>query len=152
MGYAPRLTIENYVMAMLRANYALLPPRRPGCYSVWYADFQGLVPPASAKNEIVLVGKTERGPAELLYRVTGLVVDAIGITGSGTLSGTKYSFFHKGGRDIFLSYGNADATKLLVTWRDDVCPSCEEHRIYALFADGRRLLNQQKVPPCLRHP
>jgi hypothetical protein len=100
----------------------------------------------------VLVGKTEKGDAELLYRMTGLVLDAIGITGAGTLSGTKYSFFHKGGRDIFLRYGNADASKLLVTWRDSVCPSCEEHRIYTMFAGGSRLLNQRKVGPCPSHP
>jgi hypothetical protein len=70
MGYAPRLTVENYVMAMLLANYALLPPRKPGCYTVWYSDFQGSEPPASAKDEIVLVGKTEKGDAELNRNVT----------------------------------------------------------------------------------
>lgn len=152
MSYAPRQTIENYVMAMLRANYALLPSRKPGCYSAWYSDFQGLEPPASAKDEIVLVGKTEKGDAQLLYRVTQLVMEAIGMTGAGTLPGNKYSFFHTGGRDIFLAYGNTGATKLLITWRDDVCPSCEEHRIYTLFRDGKRLLNRQKISPCLKHP
>lgn len=152
MGYSPRLTIENYVRAMLRADYQLLPPRKPGCYSVWHADFQGSDPPVSAKNEIVYVGKTEKCRAELLYRVTELVLDAIGKTGAGNLSGNKHSFFHTGGRDIFLYYRNAGATNLLVTWCDHVCPSCEEHRVYTLFAGGSRLLNKLRVYPCPRHP
>jgi hypothetical protein len=152
MAYSPRLTIDDYVLTVLRADFASLPPRKPGCYSVWHSDFDGPAPQDSDKDQIVLVGKTESTGAELLYRVTCLVLDAIGMTGAGNKPGTKYSFFYKGGRDIFLHHGNVAARKPLVTWRDDVCPSCEEHRIYAMFAGGRRLLNVKPVGPCPKHP
>ncbi|MGH7813373.1 MAG: hypothetical protein ACREQI_05155 [Candidatus Binataceae bacterium] len=153
MEYSQRMTIENYVKAMLRADDVSLPPRKRGCYSVWAADFNGTEPQSSDGNNIVLVGKTEGRQEEgsLLYRVSGLVLDAIGITGEGTLPGTSHSYFHKGGRDIFLNYGNEEARKLLITWCDDVCPSCEEHRIYTMFQGGSQLLNEQRVGPC-RNP
>lgn len=92
MAYGPRLTIDDYVLAVLRADFALLPPRKPGCYGVWHSDFHGSEPQVSDKDQIVLVGKIERTGAELLYRVTCLVLDAIGMTGAGNKPGTKYSF------------------------------------------------------------
>jgi hypothetical protein len=146
MGYSPRITIEDYVMAMLRNDSAKLAPRKPGCYTVWLADFRGSEPQTSDK--IVYVGKTEAGDAELLFRVAQLVLDAIGITGKGTVSSSKHSFFHSGGREIFLKHGNAKARDLLVGWRDDGCPSCGEYRIYQMFSNSAGLLNRKKVSLC----
>ena len=143
MPYSPRITIEDYVMSMLRLDMAKLPPRKPGCYGVWLSDFAGNEPQPSDKDKLVWVGKTDDG---LLYRVTGCVLDAIGITGAGPLSGTEHSYFHVGGREIFLKHGNAKARLLLLTWRDDICPSCEEYRIYGMR--GINTLNKRQVSPC----
>jgi hypothetical protein len=149
MGYSLRIRIEDYVMVMLRNDSAKLPSRKPGCYSAWLSDFAGDEPASSNKDQIVYVGKTEKGAdPQLLYRVTQFVLDAIGITGAGQLSGNKHSFFHIGGREVFLKHGNLRARQLLLTWRDDgICPSCEEHRIYQMFCGGKQLLNR-KVRPC----
>jgi hypothetical protein len=68
MGYSARITTEDYLIAMLRADFAKLPPWAPGCYSVWFADFQGSGPKAADKDKFVIVGKTEKG--QLIERVT----------------------------------------------------------------------------------
>lgn len=148
MRYSPRITIEDYVMAMLRADLAMLPPRTPGCYSVWFADFQGSEPTAAEKGKFVIVGMTDKG--ELLERVSKCVVESIGITGTGTLPGNVHSFFSTTGRLVFLAYKNAEARRLLITWRDDCCPLCEEHRIYRMFSGGARHLKQRPVGSCRR--
>ncbi len=98
MGYSPKMTIEDYVMSMLRNDSVKLPPRKPSCYSAWLQDFMGDEPQHSDKDKIVYVGKTEKGcDPQLLYRVTQFVLDALGITGAQRLSGSKHSFFHTGG-------------------------------------------------------
>jgi hypothetical protein len=95
MGYSPRMTVEDYVMSMLRNDSVKLPPRKPGCYSAWLQDFTtGDEPQNSDGDKIVYVGKTEKGSdPQLLYRVTQFVLDAIGITGDGRLSGSTHRFF-----------------------------------------------------------
>jgi len=146
--YTPRITIEAYVMTMLSADAQLLPPRKPGCYSVWSADFTGDEPRSTDMGNIVWVGKADK--TGLLYRVTGLVLDAIGITGAEARPGSKYSYYHVGGRAIFLGYGNQRARELLLAWCDDVSPPVEERRIYNMWKEwknrggGGRLLNKRK--------
>ena len=148
MGYSARITIDEYVMSMLRNDISKLPPRTPGCYSVWIADFAGNEPQISDGHKLVYVGKTEKGSdPQLLYRLTQFVLDAIGITGTGRLSGTKHSFFHTGGREVFLNHRNAAARRLLVTWRDDICTSCEERRIFQMGSKPE-LLNRKPVQRC----
>jgi hypothetical protein len=152
------MTVEDYVMSMLRNDSVKLPPRNPGCYTAWLEDFTGDEPQNSDKDKIVYVGKTENGSdPQLLYRVTQFVLDAIGITGGTLLRGSKHSFFHTGGREVFLKYGNAEARRLLLTWRDDICPSYEEYRIYQMAnpSQNNKLLNRKPVQPCSKpkpHP
>jgi hypothetical protein len=94
MGYSPRITMEHYVMSMLRNNSVKLPPRKPGYYSARLQDFTRDEPQNSDGDKIVYVGKTENGSdPQLLYCVTQFVLDAIGITGKGPSSGSKHSFF-----------------------------------------------------------
>jgi len=60
MPYSPRITIEDYVLSMLRLDMANLPPQKSGCYSAWLADFAGDEPQPSDKDKLVYVGKTEK--------------------------------------------------------------------------------------------
>jgi len=149
MGYSQRITVEDYVMAVLQGDFAKLPPRKPGCYSVWYADFSGSEPTAADKDSFVIVGMTEKG--DLLERVSKCVVESLGITGPGNVPGNEHSYFSTTGRLVFLAYKNQGARRLLITWRGDRCPQCEEHRIYKMFSDGAKHLKQKRIGPCKLH-
>jgi hypothetical protein len=67
MGYSLRITIEDYLMAILQNDSTKLPPRKPGCYSSWLSDFAGDEPVSSLKHQIVYVGKTERAQIPSCY-------------------------------------------------------------------------------------
>ena len=148
-GYGSPITFEECWMAIFNGNKSILPPYwKPGTYMV----FEGTVSRYVGRQYI----DYKRGG--LLGRTINLIVDAFGITGDGVNPRSEDSYFHSGGRRIFLHFknrgGNAAVRKLQLVWRDDdICLNCEEYRIYAKYngKGGGPLLNSP-VAPCKKHP
>ena len=125
----------------------LIPPRLAGVYVVTQHEWQGAEDPPY--DDVVYVGKTLSGG--LLSRITQLMADAIGFTAAGEAAGSKNSYFHVGGRSIWLAFrkGNLpDPRTLFVSWSADVCPACEETRLYHQNKNGKGFLGKSAPPAC----
>jgi hypothetical protein len=148
--YSSPITFEEFWTAIFNGDKSMLPPYwKEGTYMA----FEGAIPRYIGRQYI----ESKRGG--LLGRTSDLVIEAFGITGDGTDPKSDDAYFHPGGRSIFLHFqnigGNAAVRNLTLVWRDDVCPKCEEYRIYMKYNGGKAnspLLNRRIVGPCDEHP
>lgn len=149
-GYSSSITFEEFWTAIFNGDKSVLPPYwKEGTYVV----FEEATPRYIGRKYI----EWKRGG--LLGRTSDLVIEAFGITGDGTDPKSDDAYFHAGGRSIFLHFqnngGNAAVRNLMLVWRDDVCPKCEEYRIYTKYNGGMAnspLFNRGPVGPCDEHP
>ena len=123
-GYGSPITFEEYWTAIFTGNKSILPPYwKAGTYIV----FEGTVPRYVGRQYI------DQRRGGVLGRTNDLVIELFGITGDGVDPSGQNVYYHAGGRAIFLhcqNYGgNAAVCNLLLVWRDDVYPGCEEYRI-----------------------
>jgi hypothetical protein len=148
-GYGSPITFEKYWTAILSGDKSILPPYwKAGTYMV----FEGTVPRYVGRQHI------DKRRGGVLGRTNDLVIEAFGITGDGVDPRSDNAYYHAGGRLIFLHFqnygGNVAVRNLRLAWRDDVCPNCEEYRIYTQYDGGKNsspLLNKP-VYPCREHP
>jgi len=132
-GYGSPITFEKYWAAILNGDKAILPPYWK---AVTYMVFEGTTQRYVGRQYI------DQRRGGLLGRTNDLVIEAFGITGDGADPKSGNAYYHSGGRLIFLHFqkygGNAAVRKLLLVWRDDdVCPKCEEYRIYSKYDGGK---------------
>jgi hypothetical protein len=146
--YSSPITFEEYWTAILNGDKSVLPPYwKEGTYMA----FEGTTPRYVGRQYV------DQRRGGILGRANDLVIEAFGITGDGVDPKSDNAYFHSGGRSIFLYFqnygGNAAVRKLLLFWRDAVCPKCEEYRIYTKYNGGKNsspLLNGP-VHPCRKH-
>jgi hypothetical protein len=146
MPYSKPITFRRLLNAPLDEP-DLMPPRQPGVYVVTQHEWAGGEDPPH--GDVVYVGKTSTGG--LLYRVTQLMADAIGFTGAGEETGSKNSYFHSGARNIWLASREGilpDPRTLHISWNADVCPACEETRLYNEHKSSKGFLCKSAPPGC----
>ena len=149
-SYSSPITFKKYWTAVLSGDKSILPPYwKAGTYIV----FEGKVPRYVGRQHL------DRRRGGILGRTNDLVIEAFGITGDGVDAGSDNAYYHAGGRLIFLHFQNCGGTaavcQLRLVWRDEICPNCEEYRIYTKYGGGRNsspLLNRKPVYPCREHP
>jgi len=131
----------------------LIPPRKPGVYVVTQHDWPGGGDPPD--GDVVYVGETSRAKdPHLLYRVAGLVADAIGFTGEGI--GSKNSYYHSGGNSIWNATKDkilkGDPRDLYISWRSDGCGACEENRLVEHHkTTGSPIFLTKQSKKCTKH-
>lgn len=132
----------------------LAPPRKPGVYIVGLREWSRAEDiPA---RDLVWFGRTDRGDAHLLFRVAGLLADAIGFSSE---PGRGRGYFHGGGHKIWRAhmtgspYPIRDPRDLYISWTSDECPACEENRLYDAYSQQNcpHILNKIRPPKCPRH-
>ena len=92
------ISIGDYYQAPPITGSTLLAPRAPGVYVASLKPFPRSSGP-SIEHDVLYVGTTLKGSQpELLFRVSGLVFDALGYTCEGDEEDSEFAFFHSGGR------------------------------------------------------
>lgn len=146
MPYSKAITFGRLLNAPIDEQ-DLIPPRLAGVYVVTQHEWPGAEDPPY--GDVVYVGKTLSGG--LLYRITQLMADAIGFTAAGEAAGSKNSYFHVGGRSIWLAFRKGDLRDprtLFVSWSADVCPAYEETRLYNQHKNSKGFLCKSVPPAC----
>jgi hypothetical protein len=150
------ITLGEYYDSPPITGKDILPPRSPGIYAACLKKPDPVRGPHE-DDEVLYVGTTYRGTGpELLFRVSGLIFDALGFTGEGNKSGSARSYFHSGGREIYLycQKEKKPLKSIFIFWKakdQSFCPACEEHSLYQRFKGRPTFLNKQTPPSC-PHP